>query len=652
VGCSMSIKQLIFRNLKKNIKNYYLYVFALIFSVGLYFAFVTLQYDPSMNEAKGTVRGAAGLRVGSVLLIAIVTVFLIYANNLFIKRRSKEIGLFQLVGMTKAKIFQILSTENVMLYFGSMIIGIFLGFSSSKLILMVLMKLIGLEEVATLRFSYEALLQTIVVFAAIYVVIMLMNAFYIKRQRILGLFRVNSSTQGKVQRISMFEVLIGIVGIILIGVGYYVSSKLFSGDFVGMNVLFLAMLAILGSVIIGTYLFYKGSISFIFNWIRKRNNGFLSINKVLSLSSIMFRMKSNSLLLTVITTLSALAIGLLSLSYISYYSAEKMAEQSLPHHFSIPNQEHASLFMEELEENKIGYSSEKMDILQVNAILDDILNITAEELAFDPGRTTMVVVSDDWIADVDVSSDESVFVNSTDVLQQFMSLKDTGEIKLAGSDNYRTMEYLGLEEKVILPTRLTNGGFPVAVVDDQVYQQLEAERDPKIQGEFDVYVGIDINQNADLEKADEIFQNMDISELAGYESQLERFNSQKQNMGLIMFIVGFLGLTFLITSGCILYFKQMDESEEEKGSYTILRKLGFTRSDLIKGIKIKQLFNFGIPLVVGLSHSYFAVKSGWFLFGTELWTPMIAVMILYTLLYSIFGILSVRYYKKVIKEAL
>jgi bacitracin transport system permease protein len=96
----------------------------------------------------------------------------------------------------------------------------------------------------------------------------------------------------------------------------------------------------------------------------------------------------------------------------------------------------------------------------------------------------------------------------------------------------------------------------------------------------------------------------------------------------------------------------MDESEDEKPNYTILRKLGFTEKDLLKGIKIKQLFNFGIPLVIGLLHSYFAVQSGWFLFGTEVWTPMIIVMIVYTALYSIFGILSVLYYKKIIKEAL
>jgi bacitracin transport system permease protein len=73
---------------------------------------------------------------------------------------------------------------------------------------------------------------------------------------------------------------------------------------------------------------------------------------------------------------------------------------------------------------------------------------------------------------------------------------------------------------------------------------------------------------------------------------------------------------------------------------------------LLKGIQTKQLFNFGIPLIVGLLHSYFAVQSGWFFFGSELYAPMIIVMVLYTALYSIFGILSVFYYKKVIKDSL
>ncbi len=88
------------------------------------------------------------------------------------KRRSKEIGLLQLIGMTKRDVFRLLSIENIILYFGSLLLGSFLGFSVSKWMMMILFALIGIEGVASLHFSQEALLQTFVVFAAIYLLIM------------------------------------------------------------------------------------------------------------------------------------------------------------------------------------------------------------------------------------------------------------------------------------------------------------------------------------------------------------------------------------------------------------------------------------------------------------------------------------------------
>lgn len=649
----MSINHLIYRNLKKNLKNYYLYVFALIFSVALYFAFVTLQYDPSMDETKGSIKGAAAIRAGSILLIAIVTVFLLYANNIFIKRRSREIGLFQLIGMTKGKIFQILSIENLILYFGSLIIGIFIGFSVSKLIMMILFNLIGVNAITTLHFSSEALIQTLIVFAAIYIFIMLMNFIFIKRQSILSLFQVTSTTEVKAKKISLFEMIIGIIGIGLIIFGYYISTKLFGGDFTGMMELFIAMISILGSVIIGTYLFYKGTVSFIFHVIRKRKDGYLTLNEVLSLSSIMFRMKSNALLLTIITTISALAIGLLSLSYIAYYSAEKSAEQYVPNHFSITDTDDAERFTNALDTNQMGYSKTVMDVIQVDADISQILetNFDDSALQIDPNNMTVSVISDEAVEGINLSSGETIFNGYSKVLQQLMTLKQSGQIELKGNSKAIQQNYLGLKDKSILPLYFTNGGLPVAVVDNTIYQQLAQDINPAIQKEYSVYIGIDMKDESNIQQANEIFKELALSENAN-KSQLETSNGQKMNMGLIMFIVGFLGLAFLVTSGCILYFKQMGESEEEKPSYTILRKLGFTQKDLVIGIQVKQLFNFGIPLVIGLSHSYFAVQSGWFLFGTELWTPMIIVMLLYTALYSIFGVLSVIYYKKIIKEAL
>ncbi|EGG36875.1 FtsX-like permease family protein [Paenibacillus sp. HGF5] len=649
----MNINYLIYRNLKKNIKNYYLYVFALIFSVGLYFAFVTLQYDPAMDEAKGSLKGAAALGAASVLLVAIVAIFLLYANTIFIKRRSKEIGLFQLIGLTKGKIFRILSAENLILYFGSMVIGIFAGFAASRLILMILFKVTGVDTEAALSFSTEALIQTVIVFAVIYVLIMIMNYTFIKRQSILSLFRAVSTTENQIKKMSFAEMLFGLLGIGLILLGYYVSTKLFSGDFTTMNELFMAMILILGAVIIGTYLFYKGSVSFIFNAIRKSKGGYLSLNNVLSLSSIMFRMKSNALLLTIITTVSALAIGLLSLSYISYYSAEKSAEQSVPNHFAVADQKDLSAFIQALTDEDIEFKKTERDVIQVNADLSDIIGASLEVSGqVDSSSMIIPVISDASVKGKDVSPGETLFTGYSDAIQQFMAIQTTGEIELISPKQSFKQKLIGLDKEAYVSYYYASGGLPTAIVDQTVFDQLVQDLDPKIQKKTNVYHGIDIVDPNAVDQANKIFKSLGLSEGTGNLSQTEMAFNQKSNMGLMMFIVGFLGLTFLITSGCILYFKQMDEGEEEKPNYTILRKLGFTQGNLLTGIQIKQLFNFGIPLVVGLSHSYFAVKSGWFFFGTELWLPMVMVMLLYTALYSIFGLLSVMFYKRVIKEAL
>ncbi|WP_419885594.1 FtsX-like permease family protein [Paenibacillus sp. B-A-8] len=648
----MSINVLMLRNLRKNIRNYYLYVFALVFSVALYFAFVTLQYDPSMDAVEGSVKGGAAIKAASVLLVAIVSIFLLYANTIFIKRRGKEIGLFQLIGMTKGKIFRILSAENFILYFGSLVLGIAVGFSVSKLILMILFKTIGVDAIASLRFSAPALIQTLIVFFVIYLLIMLMNYSFIKRQSILSLFRVTSTTEGNVKKLSIFEMIIGIAGIGLILLGYSISSRLFSGDLTSMTELSIAMITILASVIIGTYLFYKGSVSFIFHLIRKKKNGYLNIKEVLSLSSIMFRMKSNAVLLTVITTVSALALGLLSLSYISFYSAEKSAKLYVPSDFILTDIQEAEQFKEALTAENLMFTEKITEVIQVDVNIEKLLGENSKALGMMSNNMALPVISENSLEGIDLSPDETYFTKTSSAMEKIITMNDQGDIELKGQHEVIPQFYKRIDIEAPVLFYFTGGGLPLAIVDDTTFERLKKDLDPALQKKSSLNISIDMKDRSSVEHANELFQNMKFKKDSKYDSQLETKNNQKQNMGLIMFIVAFLGLTFLITSGCILYFKQMDESENEKSNYTILRKLGFTQGDLLKGIQAKQLFNFGIPLVIGLLHSYFAVKSGWFFFGTELMTPMILVMLLYTALYSIFAVLSVFYYKKVIKESL
>ncbi|GLJ03388.1 ABC transporter permease [Bacillus sp. YKCMOAS1] len=645
----MNINQLIFRNLKKNLKNYYLYVFALVFSVALYFSFVTLQYSPALDDVKGSIKGGASIKAASVLLIAIVGIFLLYANSIFIKRRGKEIGLLQLIGMTKQKISRLLNAENFILYVTAMTIGIIAGFIGSKLMLMVLFKVTGVNAIANLHFSGMALLQTLIVFFIIYGLIMLRNRWFISRQTILSLFRTTSSTEQRVKKISMFEIIIGVFGIVLISSGYYISSKLFTGSYTSMFELLLAMIYILASVIIGTFLFYKGSVSFIANIVRKRKNGYLAIHEVLSLSSIMFRLKSNALLLTIITTVSALAIGLLALSYISYYSAEKTAEQQIPAHFVMGSEKEAATFTRALSDKHIAYDQKQFKVIQAKFDAKKIVDSEVKNMKNDPGVLTLPVISEKNAPNFHVENNEVILSGYSDLLKKFMPIQSSGDVKLLIKKPL-DLKVIDMKKDYLISYNFTFGGLPVAVVSQDVFEQLDKKKDPKLQLENSQYIAVNIKDDKNLEQANSVFTSLKLGDNSM--SQLASAQQQKQTIGLMMFVVGFLGLSFLVTSGCILYFKQMNESEEEQSSYTILRKLGFTEKDLLKGIRLKQLFNFGIPLIVGLLHSYFAVQSGWFLFGGELWTPMLIVMSIYTALYSVFGFLSVQYYKKVIKESL
>ena len=115
---ALTLFDLVIRSMRKNIKHYYLYFFALIFSVVLYFVFATLQHDPSVVARSGGSMGAA-FKVAGILLLFIAGIFVVYANAIFLKRRSREIGLYQLIGLTKGSVSRLLIIENTLLSAGA-----------------------------------------------------------------------------------------------------------------------------------------------------------------------------------------------------------------------------------------------------------------------------------------------------------------------------------------------------------------------------------------------------------------------------------------------------------------------------------------------------------------------------------------------------
>lgn len=669
----MTLSRLVFRSMRKNIKDYYLYFFALIFSVTLCFSFTTLQYNPSVQEAlKESGTASAGFSAASYILYFIITFFVLYANHLFMKRRSKEIGLYQLIGMTKGMVVRLITIENIILFVLAISVGMLCGFFSSRLFAMVLLKIIEIDLVVQLSFSVQALKQSVIIFSILLIVILVQMVWIIRRVSLLSLFSGSKKADERIKRFSIFQMMMGFVGLFLIGFGYYQSTMLFNVEKSQVfNNLFLHMLVILGSTIIGTFLFFRYSVALIMNLKRSWKNGHLKLTDVLAVTPIMHRMKENAKSLTLITILTGFAVGIMSLSYISYYSAETNARQASPYDYILLNDKGLE-FIEALHREGIHFEKDTYEVTQVYLNIEDLVTDELKDtpLFMDGNETLTPVISIKDFQQIEprvtLNEGEAFLTSYANLLSEVLPLQDEQHIvvkTIMGEENKHSfgenipLYITEIREDFFLYMNATFGA-PVLVVTERTFEDIHSENN--LQQEFHSQIGINLKNNGDFTQAEEIYHQLskEREAIVGPERRVipNSYEEIRKNgiatLGLTIFVTAFLGLVFLLTTGSILYFKQMSEAEDEKESYTTLRKIGFSTQDLMKGIYAKQAFNFGVPLVIGLLHSYFAVKSGWFLFGTELVAPLVITMSLYVAMYAVFAVLSTKYYKKVIKGSL
>lgn len=660
---AMTLNQLVLRSMRKNIKSYYLYVFALVFSVSLYYSFVTLQYNPAIVNEIGTGRSSAALKAASYLLLFIVTFFVLYANKLFMNRRSKEIGLYQLVGMSKSLVARLIAIENIILWFSAIVIGVLVGLLTSRIFVMILLKIVEKDAFVELSFSIEAMINTIVIFSVLLLIVILQTAIRIKRVTLLALITTTAVADERVKKFNAFQMFLGFVGLISIGYGYYLSTTLLDLDNLPTaNVLLFKMVSILALTVGGTYFVFRFSVALILNLIRKSKKGLLSIQDVLSLSTIMHRMKANAMSLTTITVLSATTLAILTLTYISYYSTDSVANQAVPYDF-IMYEDTGFEMVGEFDKEGIQYTRYDIDIL---AVPSDVRTLLIKKAALDKTLSTELGVQVVSLKAIQKKLPNLQLQEGEGYILGYDSLS-AENIRIEGQKPIQFNTSTGKDEifiKEVIEDRLIPDyhyfGFFTVVVSDTYFQKLL--NDPLTKNQK--IVGMDLKEENQLIKAQEVFEANKVSvempipgndratNTVSVESQEDYRINMLDSLGMTIFISGFLGLAFLIATGSILYFKQMSEADEEKGTYKILRKMGFTTNEIMSGIRRKQLFNFGFPLIIGLAHSYFAVKSGWILFGTELVAPLLITMGIYIVLYSIFAILSAGYYRKVVEAAL
>ena len=186
-------------------------------------------------------------------------------------------------------------------------------------------------------------------------------------------------------------------------------------------------------------------------------------------------------------------------------------------------------------------------------------------------------------------------------------------------------------------------GGPVLLVSDDKYNDLKLNSSETRQ-----QFGYNLEKQSDWKAANQIAKSVS----PNIESKKMVRQSMDDTVGILLFVTSFLGLAFLVAAGCIIYIKQMDETEDEIPNFIILRKIGYTHYDMLKGLALKVMFNFGLPLIVSLLHAYFAAKAFILLMGGNSMLPVYIVMGTYSVVYCIFAIMAFVHSSRIVKHSI
>src|SRR5690606_7206350 len=192
------------KNVIGNFKNYLLYFISMIFSVVIYYTFVSLQYSPEVQMAIESSDAVLNIFIaGSILLIIFVAIFIYFSNSFFTKKRKKEVGLYSLLGLKKKTIGRMLFYENLIMGGMAVVFGIIIGTILSKLFTMIVLKLLDSAVEVSFGISVEAIVNTLIVF----LIISLFTSFsayrLIYRFKLIELFRAEKEGE-KLPKASSF----------------------------------------------------------------------------------------------------------------------------------------------------------------------------------------------------------------------------------------------------------------------------------------------------------------------------------------------------------------------------------------------------------------------------------------------------------------
>lgn len=653
-------------NIKKNGKIYFPYLITSIFTVMMFYCVKFLGGDNGLR--KDSESAAMMMSLGVYVVIIFSVIFLLYINSFLMKNRKKELGLYNILGMEKRHVMLIIFFETLIVYLISLGFGVLTGVLFSKLMMLILVKILAIHTSIVFSIDINAILITTLLFSVIFFVSFMINAASIRFSNPIQLLKGGMVGEKEPKT----KWLMTLIGVITLGAGYTIALSI--EDPITALVLFFVAVVL---VIIGTYaLFTAGSIV-ILKLLKKNKKYYYQTNHFISVSQMMYRMKQNAVGLASICILCTCILVMISSTYTLYSGVFDTVKKSVraDYSYKVGNMEKVNMDEEiiNLEKDiKTSLASKKIGISQMASLkycqVWASQNGTVFTAPGEGGNNKLLTILGMTLADYNRIYNHHVSLNDHEVLynsnyhfnhDSMMLNNQLYSLKMVKNDPWFVKDDIA---------NIDSDSITFVFKDDAALKQaltFEHHSSPSYSYEILVdYKGGYFNSKAEevMRKTTKNF-TLKVSEKNDGEisySNMTRYDNYQlfsQMYGSLLFLGIFLGVLFMMAAVLIMYYKQLSEGYEDQKRYEILQNVGLSKKEVRQAISSQVLIFFFLPLVVAVIHMFVAYKMLLKMFKvmilnapqTFIACTVVSVIVL-AILYTIVYFCTSRTYYKIVRK--
>ena len=654
-------------NIKNNRQFYFPYLLTGIITVAMFYIMCALESNPGIQSMPGAKNLGLILRLGIGVIGIFAVIFLFYTNSFIIKRRKKELGIYNILGMEKRHIAKILSKEA---FFTAIIAiggGLVTGVLFHKLACMLLYRMIGFNGGITFSFSKKGVMITAILFAIVYLLTYIYDLFQVQLANPIELLQ--SGNKG--EREPKTKAIMAVLGVLCLGTGYFIAITT-KNPIKALTLFFVAVIL----VIIGTYLlFTAGSIALL--KILRRNKGYYYQTKhFTSVSGMIYRMKQNAVGLANICILSTMVLVAVSTTVSLYVGIEDIMKERYPNEITIsayydtgaPAEDSIAPIVEKsVKESgrKIRHEEDYLE-LYFAAIKDQgQYSLDKEKVKTAGDRVSGFVVL--TREDCKKKYNEEIPELAENEVALFTIKKTDMDTLVLENRSYHVKEIKQFQNTEDFETiaDMMDEYYYVIVNDVQDMERLwQLQKDIYQENSSSISRQVRLDIDGDSEQKKECFEN--IKTALGPEQAKARIliDSRQSSLdefyqiyGGFLFLGLFLGILFLMITVLIIFYKQISEGYDDKERFSIMEKVGMSNDEVKATIRSQVRTVFFLPILMAAIHVGMAfpmIKRLLSLFGlsnTALFAGCMAGTILvFALIYLLVFLKTSKTYYKIVGE--